>query len=144
MPALWASSSSDHSRSVRTARTRSPSLRQVAPGFLRAFLRTPIYGQYWRGLSKITIDSKLTLTRDTHWCFLLTEMRQRLNQKIPTAWPEREALRKRGQFWTPPWLAEAMAAWVTENSPLTLFDPAVGPGTFFSAARATGFKGGFA
>jgi hypothetical protein len=70
-------------------------------------------------------------------------MRQRSNQKIPTAWPEREALRKKGQFWTPPWLAETMAAWVTENSPATLFDPAVGPGTFFAAARSIGFRGDF-
>jgi hypothetical protein len=53
-------------------------------------------------------------------------------------------LREKGQFWTPAWLAEAMAGWVTEDSPPTLFDPAVGPGTFFSAARSIGFKGDFA
>src|SRR5260221_1383533 len=73
-----------------------------------------------------------------------SEMRERSNQKIPAAWPAREALREKGQFWTPSWLAETMAAWVTENSPRTLFDPAVGPGTFFSAARAVGFKENFA
>jgi hypothetical protein len=34
-----------------------------------------------------------------------------------------------------------MAAWVTEERPGELFDPAVGPGTFFAAARASGFVG---
>lgn len=51
-------------------------------------------------------------------------------------------MREKGQFWTPAWLARAMAAWVTEEKPAELFDPAVGPGTFFSAARAVGFEGG--
>lgn len=37
-----------------------------------------------------------------------------------------------------------MAAWVTAPRPTVLFDPAVGPGTFFAAAREMGFKGGFA
>src|SRR5208282_1998254 len=37
-----------------------------------------------------------------------------------------------------------MAAWVTSPRPHTLFDPAVGPGTFFAAAREMGFTGGFA
>jgi hypothetical protein len=66
------------------------------------------------------------------------------HQKLPSSGPEREALRKKGQFWTPPWLARAMAAWVTALHPRTLFDPAVGPGTFFLAAREIGFGGGFA
>ena len=35
-----------------------------------------------------------------------------------------------------------MAAWVTEKNPSELFDPAVGPGTFFAAARTVGFDGG--
>src|ERR1039458_1407729 len=64
-------------------------------------------------------------------------------QSLPSAWPEREELREKGQFWTPPWLAKIMAAWVTEKQPNTLFDPAVGPGTFFSAARAVGYTGHF-
>ena len=34
-----------------------------------------------------------------------------------------------------------MAAWVTERKPAEIFDPAVGPGTFFAAARAVGFDG---
>lgn len=39
------------------------------------------------------------------------------------------------------WLAKAMAEWVTQNQPEILFDPAVGPGTFFAAAREQGFAG---
>jgi hypothetical protein len=64
-------------------------------------------------------------------------------QSLPSAWTEREELREKGQFWTPPWLAKIMASWVTEKQPNTLFDPAVGPGTFFSAARAVGYAGQF-
>jgi len=62
-------------------------------------------------------------------------------QSLPSVWTEREELREKGQFWTPPWLAKIMASWVTEKQPDTLFDPAVGPGTFFSAARAVGYTG---
>jgi hypothetical protein len=67
-----------------------------------------------------------------------------LPQVIPAFGPLREELREKGQFWTPQWLANAMAKWVTANHPEVLFDPAVGPGTFFSAARSVGFKGDFA
>jgi adenine-specific DNA-methyltransferase len=66
------------------------------------------------------------------------------HQALPASGPEREALRVKGQFRTPPWLANAMAAWVTAPSPAVLFDPAVGPGTFFAAAKEIGFKGTFA
>ena len=62
-------------------------------------------------------------------------------QKLPASGGEREALRVKGQFWTPPWLAKVMAGWVTQAHPGVLFDPAVGPGTFFAAARETGFAG---
>jgi hypothetical protein len=65
-------------------------------------------------------------------------------QKLPASGPAREALREKGQFWTPQWLAKAMAAWVVAERPPVLFDPAVGPGTFFAAARDVGFKGDFA
>jgi hypothetical protein len=64
-------------------------------------------------------------------------------QKIPSAGEGREFLRDKGQFWTPPWLAKVMASWVVENNPDMVFDPAVGPGTFFSAARESGFSGNF-
>ncbi|MCU0783633.1 MAG: SAM-dependent methyltransferase [Verrucomicrobia bacterium] len=36
-----------------------------------------------------------------------------------------------------------MAGWVTQDHPEVLFDPAVGPGTFFAAAREAGFTGEF-
>lgn len=65
-------------------------------------------------------------------------------QAMPSSGPGRELLRVKGQFWTPPWLAKAMAAWVTADRPSRLFDPAVGPGTFFAAAREQGFSGDFA
>jgi adenine-specific DNA-methyltransferase len=64
-------------------------------------------------------------------------------QPLPTNGVGREALREKGQFWTPPWLAKVMAAWVTEKKPSALFDPAVGPGTFFSAARTVGYTDRF-
>jgi adenine-specific DNA-methyltransferase len=62
-------------------------------------------------------------------------------QKLPASGDEREALRMKGQFWTPSWLAKVMASWVTQDQPGMLFDPAVGPGTFFAAARELGFTG---
>lgn len=37
-----------------------------------------------------------------------------------------------------------MAAWVIAEHPAILFDPAIGPGTFFAAAREAGFPGDFA
>ncbi len=64
-------------------------------------------------------------------------------QSLPSDWVQREELREKGQFWTPPWLAKIMASWVTEKHPNTLFDPAVGPGTFFAAAFAAGYTGHF-
>ncbi len=65
-------------------------------------------------------------------------------QTLPSAGAAREALREKGQFWTPLWLAKVMAAWVTGLKPPQLFDPAVGPGTFFAAARDVGYQGDFA
>lgn len=56
-------------------------------------------------------------------------------QKLPRAGPQREELRKRGQFWTPPWVAEAMAAYVLRGGAREVFDPAVGAGAFFRAAK---------
>lgn len=64
-------------------------------------------------------------------------------QVVPNNGPAREALRVKGQFWTPHWLARPMAAWVVAPRPPALFDPAVGPGTFFAAAREIGFHGSF-
>lgn len=56
-------------------------------------------------------------------------------QKLPGAGPEREALRQKGQFWTPDWVAEAMVAYVLSGGSDSLFDPAVGAGAFFRAAK---------
>ena len=56
-------------------------------------------------------------------------------QIIPNSGPEREALRERGQFWTPDWVAEAMVGYVTQDAPGYIFDPAVGEGAFFRAAK---------
>ena len=39
------------------------------------------------------------------------------------------------------WLANIMATWVTAIAPKSIFDPAVGPGTFYAAAIGNGFKG---
>lgn len=65
-------------------------------------------------------------------------------QKLPASGPAREALRAKGQFWTPQWLAKVMVTWVLANRPPVLFDPATGPGAFFAAAREAGFTGDFA
>jgi hypothetical protein len=54
------------------------------------------------------------------------------HQKLPTNWNEREILRKKGQFWTPGWVADAMVAYVSENTDL-IFDPATGRGAFYEA-----------
>ncbi len=59
----------------------------------------------------------------------------RIHQKLPGSGPEREALRGKGQFWTPAWVAEAMVAYVTLAGSKEIFDPAVGAGAFFLAAR---------
>lgn len=56
----------------------------------------------------------------------------RLHQKLPTEWKEREILRDKGQFWTPSWVAEAMIAYVADNTNL-VFDPATGRGAFYEA-----------
>lgn len=63
-------------------------------------------------------------------------------QELPASWEDREELREKGQFWTPPWLAKVMAEWVIADGAESLFDPAVGPGTFFAAARDLGYTGG--
>ena len=44
-------------------------------------------------------------------------------------------MREKGQFWTPGWVAEAMVGYALAGGAKTLFDPAVGAGAFFRAAR---------
>jgi hypothetical protein len=57
------------------------------------------------------------------------------HQKLPSAGAEREALRVKGQFWTPDWVAEAMVAYALSGGSKKIFDPAVGAGVFFKAAK---------
>lgn len=57
------------------------------------------------------------------------------HQKLPTAFIERESLREKGQFWTPDWIAEPMVAYTLSNGSNSIFDPAVGEGAFFRAAK---------
>jgi len=55
--------------------------------------------------------------------------------KIPASGEARESLREKGQFWTPDWVAEAMVEYVFTDTGGMLFDPAVGAGAFFRAAK---------
>lgn len=55
-------------------------------------------------------------------------------QFIPTNWDKREKQREKGQFWTPPWVADAMVSYVLDDTKL-IFDPAVGRGAFLDALR---------
>jgi len=55
---------------------------------------------------------------------------------LPRSGPAREALREKGQFWTPDWVARAMVAYALAGGCDVLLDPAVGAGAFFRAARA--------
>jgi hypothetical protein len=63
----------------------------------------------------------------------MTQQAQR--QKLPSDWAGREALREKGQFWTPQWVAEAMIAYCLADGAEGVFDPAVGAGAFFIAAK---------
>lgn len=63
-------------------------------------------------------------------------MRKTDAYKIPAAGEARELLRTKGQFWTPDWVAEAMVAYVLTDAVDEVFDPAVGAGAFFRAAKA--------
>lgn len=57
--------------------------------------------------------------------------------QFPRSGHERELLRQKGQFWTPDWIAEAMVGYVVhDNNCTSIFDPAVGAGVFFKAAKA--------
>lgn len=63
-------------------------------------------------------------------------MGRSFHQKLPPAGQAREALREKGQFWTPQWVAEAMIAYVVGGGASHVFDPAVGAGAFFQAAKS--------
>lgn len=47
----------------------------------------------------------------------------------------REMLREKGQFWTPDWISKAMVEYVLADCAKIIFDPAVGAGAFFRAAK---------
>jgi adenine-specific DNA-methyltransferase len=64
-----------------------------------------------------------------------TTAEKRHHQKLPSAGLAREALREKGQFWTPGWVANAMVQYVLANGSTSIFDPAVGPGIFFRSAK---------
>jgi methylase of polypeptide subunit release factors len=63
----------------------------------------------------------------------MTQQGQR--QILPSGRAAREALREKGQFWTPRWVAEAMVAYCLAGGAESVFDPAVGAGAFFIAAK---------
>ncbi|MGB9763469.1 MAG: N-6 DNA methylase [Minisyncoccia bacterium] len=52
-----------------------------------------------------------------------------------SSWEARERLRATGQCWTPDGIAEPMADYVVGDRGALLFDPAVGTGAFFRAAK---------
>ena len=65
-----------------------------------------------------------------------------LQQKPPTNWAEREALRVKGQFWTPDWVADAMISYAIAGGFTDIFDPALGAGAFFLAAKRIALQSG--
>ena len=46
----------------------------------------------------------------------------------------RKEKQEKGQFWTPPWVAEAMVAYVSKETN-EVFDPGVGKGVFYTALK---------
>jgi len=64
--------------------------------------------------------------------------------KLPRSGVKREALRTKGQFWTPDWTADFMATYVLQDKPERLLDPALGEGAFFRAAKRYAAHHGFA
>lgn len=69
-------------------------------------------------------------------------MRRTDTPSPPSSRAAREALRGKGQFWTPAWIAEPMAEYVLAGRGGLIFDPGVGRGAFFRAAKVVaGEKG---
>lgn len=64
--------------------------------------------------------------------------------RLPSSWEARELLREKGQFWTPDWIAEPMTEYVLDDKGGLLFDPAVGTGAFFRAAKVVANEKGLA
>ncbi len=65
-------------------------------------------------------------------------------QKLSSSWEARELLRSKGQFWTPDWIAEPMVEYVLAEKGGLVFDPAVGAGAFFRAAKVIASEKGIA
>ncbi|WP_157850556.1 N-6 DNA methylase, partial [Chloracidobacterium thermophilum] len=65
-------------------------------------------------------------------------------QKLSSSWEAREILRSKGQFWTPDWIAEPMVEYVLAERGGLVFDPAVGAGAFFRAAKVIASEKGLA
>lgn len=65
------------------------------------------------------------------------------HQTLPTKRGDREKLRDKGQFWTPDWVAKAMARYILNGRPDSVFDPAIGEGALLQAcaevARCLGY-----
>ncbi|MBM4386445.1 MAG: N-6 DNA methylase [Deltaproteobacteria bacterium] len=70
-------------------------------------------------------------------------MHEAQKNKLPRSGLKREALRTKGQFWTPDWVADVMAAYVLKEKPKRLLDPALGEGAFFRAAKRYAQSQGF-
>ncbi len=64
--------------------------------------------------------------------------------RLRSSWEARELLREKGQFWTPDWIAEPMTEYVLADKGGLLFDPAVGTGAFFRAAKVVAREKGLA
>lgn len=60
---------------------------------------------------------------------------QSQERRLPATGPAREALRQKGQFWTPDWVAQAMVEYALKDNASHIYDPAVGAGAFFRAAK---------
>lgn len=69
-------------------------------------------------------------------------MRKSNVYRLPSSWEARELLREKGQFWTPDWIAEPMVEYVLAGRDALLFDPAVGTGAFFRAAKVVASEKG--
>jgi hypothetical protein len=67
--------------------------------------------------------------------FLRGAMMADHSRRLPPHGAEREALREKGQFWTPLWVAEAMVAYLLARGIRRVFDPAAGAGAFLLAAK---------
>ena len=48
--------------------------------------------------------------------------------------------KKYGQFYTIDKIADFMVAWIIENNPLTIYDPAFGMGAFYRSVEKKNFK----